>query len=240
MTKNILSILIWTLLAISTAGCQGLSKVDVTRVLTSGRDGWQYPERVVETLKIAEGDRVAEIGSGSGYWLPWLSRAVGDEGRVYAVEVESELVDDLQSFIEKEGLQNVEVILGAYDDPNLPDAGIDLALTVLTYHHIDDRIGYFQRLQQDLRPGGRVAHLDDRPDAGAPFSWFQSEGHWTKPALVVEEMAGAGYQKLSDFDFVPAQSFQIFAPRTEAKAKAKADAGRIERATAPTDARVGS
>jgi arsenite methyltransferase len=217
MKRTMLPTLAWIALVIFSAGCSGLSKVDVGRVLTSGRDGWQYPERVIEALEIEAGDHVAEIGAGSGYWLPWLSEAVGREGRVYAVEVESELVADLESFVERAGLRNVEVILGAYDDPRLPDASIDLAITVLTYHHIEDRVDYFDRLLQDLKPGGRVAHLDDRPDAPPPISWFMGEGHWSEPTLVFEEMKDAGYQKVSEFDFLPVQSFQIFepAPHTE-------------------------
>ncbi len=218
MTMKFLPALSWLTLALVSTGCSGVSQVDVGRVLTSGRDGWQHPERVVEALAITPGDRVAEIGSGSGYWLTWLSEAVGSAGRVYAVEVDEELVADLLSFVEKEGLRNVEVILGAYDDPRLPDASIDLALTVLTYHHIEGRVDYFGRPRTDLRRGGRVAHLDDRPDATAPFSWFQSESHWTAPSLVVEEMAGAGYQRLSEFDFLPVQSFQIFRPETSQEA----------------------
>jgi SAM-dependent methyltransferase len=204
--------LAWIALVLFSVGCSGLSKVDVGRVLTSGRDGWQYPERVIEALEIQVGDHVAEIGSGSGYWLPWLSEAVGDGGRVYAVEVELELVEDLESLVERDGLANVEVILGAYDDPRLPDASIDLAITVLTYHHIENRVDYFERLAQDLKPDGRVAHLDDRPDAPAPISWFMGKGHWSEPKLVVDEMSGAGYRRVSEFDFLPAQSFQVFEP----------------------------
>lgn len=214
----------WIALVLFTGGCSGLSKVDVGRVLTSGRDGWQYPERVIEALEIESGDHVAELGAGSGYWLPWLSQAVGSRGRVYAVEVESELVADLESLVEREGLRNVEVILGTYADPKLPDASIDLAVTVLTYHHIEDRVDYFDRLLQDLRPGGRVAHLDDRPDAPAPISWFMGKGHWSDPVLVVEEMKGAGYEKVSDFDFLPAQSFQIF------ESGAQSEVGRVTEA----------
>jgi arsenite methyltransferase len=204
-------ILAWTLLTILSVGCSGLSKVDVGRVLTSGRDGWQHPERVIEALEIQPGDRVAEVGAGSGYWLPWLSEAVGSEGRVYAVEVESELVKALEAFVEDEGLENVRVILGAYDDPRLPAESVDLTMTVLTYHHIEDRADYFRRMRAALREHGRVAHLDDRADAEPPISWFQGEGHWSEPADIVEEMTGAGYRKIGEFDFLPAQSFQVFA-----------------------------
>ena len=203
---------LWLSIALSSVGCSGLSKVDVGTLITSGRDGWQHPERVLESLDIQTGDRVAEIGAGSGYWLRWLSDAVGPEGRVYAVEVEAELVAKLEEIVADEELGNVEVVFGAYDDPRLPDGEIDIAMTCLTYHHIEDRIEYFEKLQADLRPGGRVAHLDDRPDSPAPISWFQGEGHWTDPALIQSEMVAAGYASTSEFNFLPAQSFQIFAP----------------------------
>jgi ubiquinone/menaquinone biosynthesis C-methylase UbiE len=216
MMKRI-PIFLWLAIAFLTAGCSGLAKVDVGRVLTSGRDGWQFPDKVIASLSISKGDHVAEIGSGSGYWLPWLSEAVRDDGRVYAVEVEAELVADLESLVDKKGLHNVEVILGGYDDPRLPEASVDLAVTILTYHHIEQRVDYFSRLHRILRVGGRVAHLDDRPDAGAPFSWFQSNGHWVDPALVDQEMASAGYEKTAEFDFLPVQSFQIFGPTASAK-----------------------
>ena len=210
MFVKFIPMLAWLAIAFTSAGCSGLAQVDVGRVLTSGRDGWQFPEKVIESLEIRPGDHVAEIGAGSGYWLPWLSEAVGQDGRVYAVEVEQELVSDLEVFVAENDLRNVEVILGDYDDPRLPDASIDLAITVLTYHHIENRPAYFRGLQRDLRPKGRVAHLDDRPDSPAPISWFQGEGHWSDPSAIVLEMTSAGYEKEAAFDYLPAQSFQIF------------------------------
>lgn len=208
-------VFLWLAIAFTSAGCSGTSKIDVGRLLTSGRDGWQHPERVITALEIRPGDHVAEIGAGSGYWLSRLSQAVGSEGRVYAVEVEPELVEALEARVAKEGFTNVEVILGAYHDPRLPDGQIDLAMTCLTYHHIDGHVDYFRALKVDLREGGRVVHLDDRPDSPAPISWFQSAGHWTDPQEIVEEMREAGYVRSQAFDFLPAQSFQIFSPAVE-------------------------
>ena len=201
---------LWLSIAVSSVGCSGLSKIDLGTLMTSGRDGWQHPELVIESLGISRGDHVAEIGAGSGYWLRWLSEAVGPEGRVYAVEVEQDLVVKLQEIVADEELGNVEVLLGGYDDPRLPDGEIDLAMTCLTYHHIEDRGRYFEALQADLTADGRVAHLDDRPDSPAPISWFQGDGHWTDPLLIVSEMENAGYVSTQSFDFLPAQSFQVF------------------------------
>ena len=188
-----------------------LQKVSLGRVVTSGRDGWQHPERVIDALRIAPGDAVAEIGAGSGYWLPWLSDAVGPEGRVYAVEVDDDKVAALKQLVRDEGFHNVEVIRGEFADPLLPDAEIDLAMTCLTYHHIEDRQRYFEKLRQDLSPGGRVAHLDDTGDLPIPLIWLASKGHWTKPDDMKREMESAGYAQAQSFDFL-LQGFQIFEP----------------------------
>jgi ubiquinone/menaquinone biosynthesis C-methylase UbiE len=155
---------------------------------------------------------VAEIGAGSGYWLPWLAEAVGADGRVYAVEVDDALVAKLSERVARDALENVVVVRGQFEDPKLPDGEIDVAMTSLTYHHIDDRVAYFRRLQVDLSPRGRVAHLDDRHDIPPPIRWFQASGHWTEPAAMRAEMAEAGYRRVEEFDFLPMQSFQVFVP----------------------------
>ena len=198
------------LLALAFLGCGG--KVDLLRVATSGRDGWQHPERVVQSLEIRSGDRVADIGAGDGYFLPWLSEAVGPTGRVYAVEVDAEKIDSLHATVQREGLENVEVVLGEFHDPLLPDEKIDLVLTCLTYHHIDDRIAYFARVRTDLSPRGRVAHLDDRDDLTGITGWMVTQDHWSNVDQMVAEMAEAGYQLVAGYDYLLTQSFQIFAP----------------------------
>ncbi len=210
-----LFVLVVTLAALGCAACAPLGRVDLPRLVVSGRDGFQHPARVVEALDLAPGDRVAEIGAGDGYWLPWLSEAVGPEGLVYAVEVEDEKVAALEERVDREGLANVVVVRGDFDDPELPDGDIDLAMTCLTYHHIEDRPAYFRRLQGDLSSRGRVAHLDDRHDVSPPIRWLQTSGHWSDPAEVRREMAEAGYQLDASFDFLPVQSFQVFVPTPE-------------------------
>jgi arsenite methyltransferase len=200
------------LAVVLSTGCAPLSKVDLGRLVVSGRDGFQHPERVIESLELQPGDRVAEIGAGDGYWLPWLSQAVGSEGLVYAVEVEDEKVAALRERVAGEGLANVVVVRGRFEDPELPDGEIDLAMTCLTYHHIEERAAYFRRLQADLTQRGRVAHLDDRHDVRPPIRWLQSSGHWIDPEAVRTEMNEAGYRHVASFDFLPVQSFQIFEP----------------------------
>ena len=119
------------------------------------------------------------------------------------------------------------VVFGAYEDPKLPDGTIDLALTCLTYHHIEAREAYFRRLRTDLSARGRVAHLDDRHDVPRPLKWLQTSGHWSDPESIRAEMGEAGYAPVTSFDFLPLQSFQVFAPdSTPAPAQQDAKAGR--------------
>ena len=189
-----------------------MSKINYARLATSGRDGWQHPDRVIETLEIKPGDRVADIGAGDGYFVPWLSEAVGPDGRVYAVEVEDELVEELRALVAEEKLENVEVVRGEYHDPLLPDGEIDLAFTCLTYHHIEERPEYFERLRGDLSPSGRVAHLDARTDLTGILGLLMPSDHATAVEQMNVEMEAAGYGNVAGYDFLPIQSFQIYAP----------------------------
>ncbi len=218
MTKASVRLLLLATTSALLLGCSATSKIDWSRLILSGRDGWQRPERVIDALDLRAGQHVAEIGAGDGYWLRWLSEAVGKEGRVYAVEVEQEKVDALRRRVAREGLENVDVIFGQYDDPALPDGAIDVAITCLTYHHINDRSVYFRLLRTDLAPGGRVAHLDDRDDLSAPLRWLPSAGHTSNVAAMDAEMALAGYRRIASFDFLLVQSFTVYTPDAQSVA----------------------
>ena len=173
----------------------------------SSRDEWQQPERVIAALGIRSGDRIADLGSGSGYFTLRLARAVGPDGKVYAVDVDQDMNEYLRQRVAQAGLANVDVILGRFDDPLLPDGGVDLVLIVDTYHHLEDRPAYFRNLRRDLEPGGRVAVIDYDGRKG----WFvRLMGHTTSREELLREMAEAGYEVAEEFDFIDRQSFVIF------------------------------
>jgi cyclopropane fatty-acyl-phospholipid synthase-like methyltransferase len=105
------------------------------------------------------------------------------------------------------GLDNVEVILGEYEDPLLPDGEIDLLLTVNTYHHIQERPSYFRNVQTDLAPEGRVAIVDFDGSKG----WLaRLMVHSVPKPEMIGEMREAGYRLDQDLDFLDRQSFLIF------------------------------
>jgi ubiquinone/menaquinone biosynthesis C-methylase UbiE len=196
--------------ALSVTACQGFSKLD----WTLGRAGWQRPADVVRALDLEPGDRVADLGAGDGYFVPFLEDAVGAQGRVYAVEVEPEKTRSLEERFA--GVQNVEVVLGRYEDPELPDGFIDAVLIVNTFHHIEDRPDYFARLRSDLGPGGRVAVLEPDGELTGLLSLFLDEGHTGTAAAVGEDMRAAGYRHVKSLDFLAIQIFEIFEPDPDA------------------------
>ena len=140
-----------------------------------GRDGWQQPQRVVESLDLRAGQHVADLGAGGGYFTFDLADAVTPEGTVYAVDVDPDMADYLRDRAAESGYPNVQVVLAEYDDPLLPAGQVDLIFTCNTYHHFQDRAAYFERAGRALRPDGRVAIIEFS-GKGWFARWF---GHFT-------------------------------------------------------------
>jgi cyclopropane fatty-acyl-phospholipid synthase-like methyltransferase len=170
------------------------------------RDEWQKPDQVVAALRLAPDARVADIGSGTGYFSVRLARAV-PLGKVLGADLEPDMVKYLNARAEKEKLPNLTAHVAAPDDPKLPEP-VDLVLVVDTYPHIGARPDYFARLRERLRPDGRVAIIDFRLDSptGPPRSGRIA------PEAVEKEMAQAGYRRVAAHDFLPNQYFLVFAP----------------------------
>lgn len=124
------------------------------------RDEWQRPAAVITAMAIAPGMTIADVGAGTGYFEPHLSKATGPSGKVFAVDVEADMVRWTGERAKREGLANVEAILGAPGDPKLAPSSIDRVLVVDTWHHIEDRAAYAKKLAAALRPGGIVFVVD--------------------------------------------------------------------------------
>jgi SAM-dependent methyltransferase len=169
-----------------------------------GRDGWQKPDEVVSALALPPEAKVADIGAGTGYFAVKLARAVPG-GRVYGVDIEPDMARYLGERAKREGLTNLEAVLGEPGDARLPEA-VDVALIVNTYHHIGERETYLRRLGEKLRPGGRVVIVDFRKESpmGPPAK------HKLSAEQVRGEFEAAGYRLTRTHDFLPDQYFLEF------------------------------
>lgn len=171
------------------------------------RDAWQKPHEVIQKLALKPDSVVADIGAGTGYFSARLSRML-PKGKVYAVDVEPDMVKYLGERASREGLKNLVPIRGGTEDARLPEP-VDLALLVDVYHHIDSRESYFGNLKNSLKAGGRVAIIDFRMESkeGPPRSGRIA------PDRVKSEMTKAGYALAHEFDFLPNQYFLVFTAR---------------------------
>ena len=168
------------------------------------RDAWQMPDRVIAALDLKKGQIVADIGSGTGYFTVRIAKSAAAP-KVYGADIEPGMVAYLRDRAAREGLGNVVSVLAAADTPNLPEP-VDLVLVVDTYHHIGDREAYFRKLRGSLKPGGRVAIIDFKPDSpDGPPKEFRFP-----PKKIQAEMSAAGYKLSQRFDFLPRQNFLVF------------------------------
>lgn len=166
------------------------------------RDAWQRPEKVVEALRLEPGDTVVDLGAGTGYFVPHLSRAVGPSGTVLALDVEPKMVDYLEQRAQAEQLHNVISRRVAADDPGLAPESVQRVLIVNTWHHLGDRESYAKKLAQALAPGGQVWVVDFTLDAelGPPRK------HRLPAAQVVAELQAAGLRaELAPSEDLPKQ-----------------------------------
>ena len=170
------------------------------------RDAWQKPHQVIHALALKPDARVADLGAGTGYFSARLANML-PKGRVYAVDIEPDMVRYLEARAKRENLRNLVAVAGAPGDPLLPEK-VDLILLVDVYHHIEDRARYFSRLRAALRPGGRIAVVDFRLDSpqGPPPSARIA------PETVKTEMRAAGYTLSAEHSFLPYQYFLVFRP----------------------------
>jgi ubiquinone/menaquinone biosynthesis C-methylase UbiE len=167
------------------------------------RDAWQKPDQVLAALNLKRGDVVADVGAGTGYFTVRLARHASTP-KVYAADIEPEMVAYLRQRVEKESLRNVTAVRASSTSPNLPEP-VDCVLVVNTYHHIAQREEYFRRLGGSLKPGGRLAIIDFKKGApGGPPDQFRFT-----PEEIKAELARAGFEPVAQPDFLPRQTFLI-------------------------------
>jgi predicted methyltransferase len=160
------------------------------------RDAWQKPDQIMDALGIADGSTVADIGAGAGWFTIRLARRVGPHGRVYAEDIQRQMLEAIRRRISREGLQNVETRLGRSTDPNLPDGEFDAVLVVDVYPEVDDRVTFLKNVARALKRNGRIGVVNYKPGQGGPGP-VGSEGARVDAASVEADAAAAGLRVVS-------------------------------------------
>ena len=170
------------------------------------RDAWQQPEQVMDALGIADGARVADLGAGGGWFTVRLSRRVGPNGRVYAEDIQPQMIESIARRVSREGLANVMTVLGTPNDPRLP-TDLDAVLIVSTYPEMTDPVALLENVAGSLKPNGRVGIIDFRLEGGGPGPPTDER---VEPDAVIRDAERAGLQLLAREEFLTYQYLLVF------------------------------
>ena len=171
------------------------------------RDLWQLPGQIMDALGIAEGSVVGDIGVGSGWFTTRLARRVGPNGRVYSEDIQRQMLEATSRRIAREGIRNIETVLGRPDDPRLPTGMLDAVLIVDTYPAFENPVPMLRNTAAALKAGGRIGVVDFRMDGLGPGPPLEER---VDPEQVIRDANAAGLVLIGRENFLPYQFFLIF------------------------------
>ena len=174
------------------------------------RDVEEEPDRALDAIRIAKGSTVADVGAGSGYMTMRMARRVGPEGRVYATDIQPQMLAMLRERLQKERITNVTPVQGAVDDPRLPPDTLDLILLVDVYHEFSQPQQMLRGMRAALKPGGRLVLLEyKKEDPSIPIR----PEHKMSVAEARTEVEAEGFKLGRVDDSLPRQHVLIFTKR---------------------------
>ena len=171
------------------------------------REAEEAPSKAIAALGLRPGQVVADIGAGSGYYAVRLSRAVGRNGRVYATDIQPEMLALLKKKIDSDSLTNIELVLGTEAETRLPNGAVDLALMVDVYHELAEPQAFLQSVRRALKKDGRLVLIEFRKeDPRVPIR----EEHKMSIAEARLELEAAGFTFDRVIDVLPWQHILVF------------------------------
>jgi ubiquinone/menaquinone biosynthesis C-methylase UbiE len=173
------------------------------------RDAYQKPDQVMDALRIADGSVVADLGAGGGWFTVRLARRVGPHGRVYAEDIQHEMIEAIRRRVEREGNLKARVVpvLGSASDPGLPAGALDAVLIVDAYQEMEDKVALLRNVARALKPAGRLGIINFSLEGGGPGPPMEER---VAPERVLRDAAAAGLRLTSEEHFLRYQYMLVF------------------------------
>jgi ubiquinone/menaquinone biosynthesis C-methylase UbiE len=164
-------------------------------------------ERLLKELHVQPGQVLCDLGCGNGFYTLRLAQLTGARGKVYAVDVQSQMLDMLKYRARAAKLGNIVPVLGGQSNPHLPDNAIDLVLLVDVYHEFSRPAEMLKRIRNALTPAGRIALVEFRAeDPRVPIKPL----HKMSKAQILKEFSANGLKLAGQFDGLPWQHLMYF------------------------------
>jgi ubiquinone/menaquinone biosynthesis C-methylase UbiE len=171
------------------------------------RESEEQPEIALNAIGIRKGMAVADVGAGVGYFTTRLAKRVGPTGRVFATDIQPEMLARLQDRLDSEGIKNVETLLGTQVDPRLPEGQLDVILMVDVYHELAQPQRMLHQLRKALKPDGRLVLIEYRKED--PTIPIRPE-HKMSVAEIKAELEAEGFRMVEVLPDLPRQHICVF------------------------------
>lgn len=153
------------------------------------RDAYQRPDQIMDALLIGDGSTVADLGAGGGWFTVRLARRVGPNGKVYAEDIQPQMIQAIERRVTREELKNVRTILGTPTDPKLPAGSLDAVLIVDAYHEVEQPVTLLRNIARSLKPTGTIGIINYKKDGGGPGPAMEER---VDPEQVIHDALAAG------------------------------------------------
>jgi ubiquinone/menaquinone biosynthesis C-methylase UbiE len=180
-------------------------KVDVKEYVTKfegeSREIFTKRKQIVEACRLKPGLAVADVGAGTGLFTRQFAAAVGEKGKVYAVDITPKFIKHIEETCAKAGLMNVQGIVCSSTSAELPENSVDLVFICDTYHHFEFPSRTMASIHRALRPGGKVVVIDFQRIEGKSRDWILNHVR-AGQETVVKEIASCGFKKVGEEQFL--------------------------------------
>ena len=215
-STKVLLLLFLLLPAVSVAQSSSLAIERQTELVDTRTAAWFYrpervesekPEELLDLLGIKQGDVVADIGAGVGFFSLRAAERVGPTGKVLAVDVQPEMIDGLKMMMERFGHDNIVPILGDVDDPKLPADSVDHVLIVISYHEFSHPIAMMRQRRNAMKPDAQMLIVEYKAE---DLSSRVAPLHKMSEAEIMTEITALGFRRDRVIDIIPTQHVFVF------------------------------
>jgi len=173
-------------------------------IVAQGRDSWQKPEAIMDSVGINPGMIIGEIGAGEGYFTFKMADRVGIRGHIFANDIIQSKLDKINKRRRDEKINNITTVLGEPNDSMLPKDSVDLIIMVYTFHDIEDPVTFLKNLSGRLKPNTPVVIVDRDPER-----YGQEYNHFFKKEKVLNLIKEADYKLHKLYTFLERDNIYV-------------------------------
>lgn len=190
-------------------------------LIRKSREKEERPQELYQFLKLQRGQTVCDFGCGNGYHAIQMAKLVGPRGKVYAVDIQEEMLALLEQRASTRGLKNIELVLAKPSDSGLPESQLDMVLMVDVYHELSDPPTVLAEIKRALSPKGTLVLVEFREeDPNVPIRPL----HKMSKRQIQREMVAEGFRLTAQYDQLPWQHVMVYSTGQQSSPAVKLEA----------------